>query len=130
MKRFDEEIEKYAYEFIGAAIEVHRQLGPGFLEIVYANALEIELQKRGIGYVREYAFHIYYDGDQIVGKGRCDFFIENRLVVELKAVEHMPKIYWHQVTHYLRRMNEPLGLLVNFCVETLNRGGINRVING
>lgn len=126
MERFDVELEKLAYDVIGAAIKVHKALGPGHPEKVYANALEIEFQIRDIPYAREYEYDIIYES-VVVGKGRMDFLVGSRLAVELKAVEKLAPYYWEQTKGYLINQQEPLGLLINFWVDMLKKG-INRVV--
>jgi GxxExxY protein len=77
-----------SHQVIGAALEVHKELGPGFLEAVYEEALEYEFQQRGIPYQKQHPIEVTYKG-RIVGTGRLDFFIGDCLVVELKAVEDL-----------------------------------------
>jgi GxxExxY protein len=106
---------------IGAAIEVHRALGPGFLESVYEEALSIELTERGILFTRQQPIGVAYKG-QIVGEGKLDFLVNNQLVVELKAVETLLPIHSAQVISYLKATQYPSGLLINFNVEVLVKG--------
>lgn len=112
---------------LGAAIEVHRLLGPGLLESVYESALCIELQARGIEFERQVKLEIEYKGVRI-GEGRIDFVMERILVVELKAIEALLPIHGSQLLTYLRAGNLQLGLLINFNVGVLKKG-IRRVIN-
>ncbi len=121
-----EDLNKWTGEVIGAAIEVHRILGPGFLEEIYQEALEIELDLRGIPYRSQYPVSIKYKNRDI-GKGRLDFFVNNVLVVELKAVENLIPKHKAQVISYLKMTKQPLGLLINFN-ETLLKDGIQRII--
>ena len=121
-----EDLNKWTGEVIGAAIEVHRILGPGFLEEIYQEALEIELELRGIPYRTQYPVAIKYKNRDI-GKGRLDFFVNNTLVVELKAVEKLTPKHKAQVISYLKMTTQPLGLLINFN-ETLLKDGIQRII--
>ena len=121
-----EDLNKWTGEVIGAAIEVHRILGPGFLEEIYQEALEIELELRGIPYRSQYPVAIKYKNRDI-GKGRLDFFVNNVLVVELKAVENLVPKHKAQVISYLKMTKQPLGLLINFN-ETLLKDGIQRII--
>src|ERR1041384_3911884 len=86
---------------IGAAIEVHRTLGPGFDELVYEEALVIELGLRGISYARQAPVEVRYKS-QLVGQGRIDLLIEGQVVVELKAVEALAPIHTAQVISYLK----------------------------
>ncbi len=113
-------------EVIGAAIEVHRILGPGFLEDVYKQALIIEFLSRRIPYDCEKWVTVNYKGRE-VGKGRLDFLIANCLILELKAVQNLAPIHEAQVLSYLKITNYPLALLINFNVPLL-KDGIKRII--
>ena len=121
-----EDIERLAYEVIGAAIEVHRVLGPGLLESHYQKALTHELTLRGVPHTREEPFDVAYKG-VVIGEGRLDFFVGQRLIVELKAVESLAPGHWTQALLYLAAKGLPLALLINFNVPVL-RDGIKRVI--
>lgn len=124
--RFDEGLESLAEAVIGAAIEVHRHLGPGHPESVYCNALQYEFELRGIGNQREHHYRVMYKGKD-VGEGRIDFWVGDRLTVEVKAVEELSPTHTGQVVAYLSQKNEPIGLLINFNVSLLKRG-LKRVI--
>ncbi len=122
----DEELDALAHAVIGAAIEVHRHLGPGYLEGVYEDALAVEFGLRGIVFERQKPIAVEFKGVP-VGEGRLDFLVEERLIAELKAVEELAPIHRAQVLSYLRTTGPSLGLLINFNVTTL-RNGIKRVI--
>ncbi len=111
---------------IGAAIEVHKALGPGYLEAVYENALCHELTLRQIEFERQYRFNLIYKGEQ-VGEGRVDVLVEQELVVELKSVDAIAPIHHSQTLSYLKALDLPLGLLINFNVPILVKG-LHRVI--
>jgi GxxExxY protein len=113
-------------EVISAAIEVHRALGPGFLESVYEESLCMELYDRGIPFVRQRDVIIRYKGRD-VGSGRTDLIVDDVLIVELKAVDALAPIHKAQLLSYLRTTGHPLGLLINFNVTTL-KDGVQRVI--
>lgn len=119
-------IDRLAREVIGAAIEVHRNLGPGFLESVYQGALVVELRLRGIPFVQQHPTAVGYKGTK-VGDGRVDFYVGNGLVVEIKAVEQLTSLHKAQVISYLKALDRPLGLLINFKVPVL-KNGIRRVV--
>jgi GxxExxY protein len=121
----DAELNKLTGAVIGAAIEVHRALGPGFLESVYEEAMYVELSHRGIGFVRQAGIGVNYKGT-IVGEGRVDVLVEDALVVELKAVEALAPIHTAQVLSYLKATGGHIGLLINFNVVRL-RSGIKRI---
>jgi GxxExxY protein len=121
-----EKINQLAWDVIGAAIEVHRVLGPGFLEAVYEEALCLELRLRQIPYERQREVEVDYKG-KTVGQGRLDLLIDEALVVELKAVQALAPIHTAQVISYLKATGHRLGLLINFNVPILKEG-IKRVI--
>lgn len=123
----DPDTEHLAQQVIGAAIEVHRELGPGYLESVYEEALSIELQQRGIGHERQAPFAVLYKGHP-VGAGRMDMLVEGRLVLELKTVDAVLPVHRAQVLSYLRATNLRLGLLLNFKAAVL-KDGLERIIN-
>jgi len=122
----NKELDILARKVIGAAIEVHRALGPGFLEAVYQEALSRELENAGIYFDRQAAVKVHYKGYE-VGNGRIDMLVENELVVELKAIDNLAPIHQAQVISYLRALNKPLGLLINFNVSLL-RQGVKRIV--
>jgi GxxExxY protein len=110
---------------IGAAIEVHRSLGPGFLESVYEEALCMELHERGLPFRRQDAVAVRYKGRE-VGTGRVDLIVNETIIVELKAVDALAPIHIAQLLSYLRVTGYPLGLLINFNVATL-KDGVRRI---
>ena len=112
---------------IGAAIEVHRRLGPGFLESIYEAALTVELARRGIQFEKQFPVVVRYE-EVVVGEHRLDLVVDGELVVELKAVEAIAPIHFAQVRSYLRAGAFQLGLIVNFNVPYL-RDGVRRVVN-
>ncbi len=121
----DEIVDQFARRTIGAALEVHRTLGPGFLESTYEEALCVELALCSIPFVRQAPIPIWYK-EQQVGEGRLDLLIADCLVVELKAVETLAPIHTAQVISYLKATGQTLGLLINFNVAML-RQGIKRI---
>ena len=121
-----EDVNGAAHAVSGAAVEVHKLLGPGFLESVYEEALSMELQLRGISFARQAPVSVSYKG-RIVGDGKIDLLVEDILVVELKAVEALAPIHSVQLLSYLKSTGHKLGLLINFNVPVL-RDGIKRVL--
>ena len=119
------ELDRLAQTVIGAAIEVHRALGPGYLELLYEEALCIELNMRHIDNSRQHPIAVRYKGHPI-GEGHIDILISSILVVELKAVEALALIHTAQIMSYLRATGLHLGLLINFNVPILKQG-IKRV---
>ena len=121
------DVDEIARRVIGAAIEVHRHLGPGFLEAVYEEALAVELSLREIPFERQRSIPVHYKGHD-VGASRPDFVVEDRLVVEVKAAAGLTAIHRAQVISYLKAMGQPLGLLLNFKTYVLKDSGIRRVV--
>lgn len=115
-------------QVIGAAIEVHRNLGPGLLESIYQEALAAELALRQCAVSREVLVPLHYKGAVLKNGLRLDLLVDNRLVVEVKAVESLLPIHSAQLLTYLRLAGKPLGLLLNFNVETM-RQGVKRIVN-
>jgi GxxExxY protein len=119
-------VEGLVHQVIGAAIEVHRVLGPGFLEAVYQDALAVETRLRGIPFEPQKPIDVCYKGEH-VGQDRLDFLVDSALVVELKAVEQLAGIHTAQVLSYLKATKLPLGLLINFNTHIL-KDDIRRVV--
>ena len=107
---------------IGAAIAVHRALGPGLLESAYDHCLEHEFAQRGLKYARELAVPVSYDGSMVECGYRVDFVVESELLVETKAVERILPVHHAQVLTYLKLLNLKHGLLINFNVPLLKHG--------
>ena len=111
-----------SYEINGAAFHVYNQLGHGFLEAVYQEALEIELRRRNIPYEREKELNIIYDGVELKQTYRADFVCYGNIIVELKAVSTLDDAHRSQVYNYLRATGFKLGLLYNFgCSKSLEK---------
>jgi len=125
-RSMDTRIEDAANKVIGAAIEVHRHLGPGYLESVYEEAMAVELTLRGIPFTRQSVFGVDYKG-HAVGMGRLDLLVDGCLPVELKAAEALVPIHTAQALSYLKATKHRLVLLINFNVPVL-KDGIKRVI--
>jgi GxxExxY protein len=117
-----------ATKVIGAAIEVHRTLGPGLLESAYHQCLIHELRLQGLEYETEAPIVITYKGRHIDEAYRVDLLVENKVVVELKAVDCLMDIHKAQLLTYLRCLDRWLGLLINFN-ETILKSGVRRLVN-
>lgn len=120
------EVDDFARRVIGAAIEVHREPGPGYTEGVYEEALVVELERRHIPAERQTQVGVVYKGRR-VGVGRLDLLVAGVPVVELKTVEGLRPTHKAQLLSYLKATRLQLGLLIDFNVELL-RNGIQRVI--
>jgi GxxExxY protein len=112
------EHEELTGEIIGAAIEVHRALGPGFIESIYENALFIALHKRGLKAGQQIEIDVLFEGEK-VGKHRMDLFVESEIVVDLKVVKELDDIHFAVVKSQLRAAGRRHGLLLNFAKTTL-----------
>jgi GxxExxY protein len=119
-------VEQIASLVIGAAIEVHRALGPGYTENIYQAALEAELEYQRIPFRRQVAFELVYR-DRLIGEGRLDLLVDDCLIIELKAVEALGSIHTAQAITYLKATGHELALLLNFNVAVM-RAGIKRVL--
>ncbi|WP_437299323.1 GxxExxY protein [Sorangium sp. So ce426] len=121
------ELDRLAHRVIGAALEVHRTLGPGFLEAIYEEALCVELSLRRIPFARQVPIGVDYKGN-LVGQARLDLVVDGQLVVELKASECIAPIHVAQLLSYLKAARLRLGLLITFKVSFL-RTGVKRVVH-
>jgi GxxExxY protein len=111
---------------IGCAIRVHSELGPGFLETIYATALGVEFEHSGIGFEREKPIVVRYRNQVIVGQ-RLDFVVEEQVILEIKAALRLEPIFQAKLISYLRATNLKVGLLINFNVP-LVKDGIKRIV--
>ncbi len=127
MKR--ENLNQIADLIIGAAIEVHRELGPGLLESVYEYCLISELKKRGLSVQNQVKLPVFYKGEQLQKDFYIDILVENEIVIELKCVEVVLPVHQVQLVTYLRLADKKLGYLLNFNVPLL-KNGIYRKVNG
>lgn len=121
------ELNDLSGQIIGAAIEVHKTLGPGLLESIYEECLCIELQRRKISYQRQKEIDIEYKGTKLEDKYRIDVLVNNMIIVELKACNELAPIHDAQVLTYLKLTGLKVGLLINFNVPVL-REGIKRLV--
>lgn len=117
--------EVLTHQIIGSAMEVHTYLGNGFQEVIYQRALAIELNSRNIVFAREVEMPVFYKNHEI-GLRRVDFFIESKVVVEIKAVIQLEDVHLAQALNYLEAFNIETGLLINFGSKSLQ---FKRLIN-
>jgi GxxExxY protein len=110
--------EELTRKIIGCAIEVHRRLGNGFQEVIYQRALEIEMRFANLDFSREMDMPIYYREEQI-GTRRVDFFVESKIMVELKALIKLEDVHLAQAMNYLEAYKKEIGLLLNFGAKSL-----------
>jgi GxxExxY protein len=122
-------INDLVYKVIGAAIEVHKELGPGLLESVYHKCMKHELQLRGINFQSELIVPITYKAVSLNAELRCDLFVENCLVVELKAMEGFSPIHESILLTYMNLLDAPKGLLINFNCTNIYKEGQKTMVN-
>ncbi len=110
--------QELTHKIIGCAMKVHSALGNGFQEVIYQRALAIEMKRQGLAFEREMEMAIYYEGFNI-GTRRVDFFVENVIMVELKALIKLEEVHLAQAMNYCQAYNLPIGLLINFGAKSL-----------
>lgn len=115
-------IDKLIYEAIGASMEVYNHLGPGLLESIYEKALIQELKIRGLSVASQIPVEIVYKGVVVGAELRLDIIVEDTLIIELKSVEALLPVHFKQVRSYLKLLDKPAGLLVNFNVSDFKNG--------
>jgi len=123
------ELDQITGAIVDSSVQIHRDLGPGLLESVYASVLARVLTKRGFTVERQKPIQFEYEGLTFSNGFRVDLFVENRVVVELKSIEMLAAVHSKQVLTYLRLMRLPVGLLINFGQVTL-KAGLKRIVNG
>ena len=110
--------EDLTRKIIGCAMKVHSTLGNGFQEVIYQRALAIEMTKQGFGFQREMEMTIFYESEDI-GTRRVDFFVEDNIMIELKALIALEDVHLAQAMNYCQAYNLPIGLLINFGAKSL-----------
>ena len=116
------------YEVRGAIYDVYKELGPGLLESVYEEALIFDIRQRGLNVERQVKVPVVYKGNVLETDLRLDLIVEDKVIVELKSVEEMKKVFAKQLLTYLRLMNKKVGLLVNFNTDNILTS-ITRIVN-
>ena len=119
--------KKETYKIIGLAQDVHSELGSGFLEVVYHDALEIEFKRSKVPYKTEFPISIYYKNEKLKRTYYADFYCYDKIIVEIKATKNITDVDYAQTLHYLKATNKRLGLLINFGELSLK---VKRIING
>lgn len=117
------------YRITGAAIEVHKRLGPGLLESVYHKCLEKEFELRGIKFVSEYKIPYLYKGFDLDIDFRCDFWVEDIFVVEIKSCDEVAPIHIAKLMNYMNLLESPKGIMINFNVINLYQDGQKTYVN-
>ncbi len=129
MKITRKAIDEISYAVIGAAIEIHKDIGPGLLESVYHKCMIHELSLRGLKFSSELQVPVCYKGVEVSANLRCDFFVEDQLVVELKATDQIHPIYEAQLLTYMKLLEAPKGVIINFNVTNIFREGQKTYVN-
>lgn len=120
--------DSISHQIIGAAIEVHRTLGPGLLESIYEAALEMELGERALKVRRQVELPVSYKGRLLDGGYRIDLIVEELVIIEIKAVERLLPVFESQLLTYLKLSDKRLGLLINFNSSVVSNS-VRRVVN-
>jgi GxxExxY protein len=125
-----EDLNKLSGIIVDAAMEVHREMGPGLFEKIYEDSLERELKSRGLSVERQLAVYVSYKGEPILHEAyRIDLFVEGEIVVELKAVTSLLPVHHSQLMSYMRLKKKRVGLLINFFVPLLKEGISRKIID-
>lgn len=123
------DLNDLSYEIIGASIEVHKSLGPGLLENIYHKCLKHELSLRNIAFETEFSVPVFYKGLNHETDLKCDLLVENRLVIEIKAVEKLLPIHEAQILTYMKLLQVPKGILINFNCSNIFKNGQKSFVN-
>ncbi len=122
-------LNELTYQIIGAAIEVHKELGPGLLESVYHKCLKQELSIRNIKFLSEQVAPVNYKGLELDAELRCDLIVEDAIVVELKAVDAIAPVFEAQLLTYMKLLQKPKGILINFNCANIFKEGQKTFVN-
>lgn len=123
------DLDELTYDIIGAAIEVHSNLGPGLLESIYHECMKIELTNRNIPFRTEMSVPVTYGGQLLESILRCDLYIADSIVVELKATKVIEPIFEAQLLTYMKLLDAPKGILINFNCTNIFREGQKTIVN-
>ncbi len=122
-------LNNLTYDIVGAAIEVHKELGPGLLESVYHSCMKHELKNRRLNFISELPVKVLYKGFYVDSDLRCDLLVEESIVVELKAVETVPPVFEAQLLTYMKLLKKPKGILFNFTCQNIFKQGQRTFVN-
>lgn len=129
MKNTQKEVNELSYPIIGCAIEVHRHLGPGLLESIYEKCFLKELQIRDLSYKNQEWLAIVYKGEQFKAGLKIDVLVEDTILVELKSVESLLAVHEAQLLTYMKLLEKPKGILINFNCTNIFREGQKTLVN-
>ena len=122
-------LDELTYEIVGAAIEVHKIMGRGLLESVYHKCLKEELRHRKINFLTEMQIPVYYKGKLLDIDFRCDLYVENSIVVELKSTQALTPVFEAALQTYMKLLQSPKGILINFNCSNIFREGQKTLVN-
>jgi GxxExxY protein len=122
-------LDELTFNVIGAAIEVHKNMGSGLLESVYQQCMIEELKNKNINFISEFKVPVVYKGKELDIDFRCDLFVENCLIVELKSVSEIKPIHDAQVLNYMNLLKVPKGIIINFNCFNIFREGQKTFVN-
>ncbi len=122
-------VDKISYEVVGAAINVHKKMGRGLMESVYHECMKEELNKKKLKYFTELTIPVFYDEKKLAVRFRCDLFVENCLVVELKSVSRLVKEFEAKLLNHMRLLSAPKGILINFNCSNIFKEGQKTFVN-
>lgn len=122
-------VDKMSYEVVGAAINVHKKMGRGLMESVYHECMKEELNKKKIKYFTELTIPVFYDEKKLAVRFRCDLFVENCLVVELKAITRFVLEHEAKLLNHMRLLKAPKGILINFNCSNIFKEGQKTFVN-
>ena len=122
-------VDKISYEVVGAAINVHKKMGRGLMESVYHECMKEELNKKKLKYFTELTIPVFYDEKKLAVRFRCDLFVENCLVVELKAITRFVLEHEAKLLNHMRLLKAPKGILINFNCSNIFKEGQRTLVN-
>ncbi len=122
-------VDKISYEVVGAAINVHKKMGRGLMESVYHECMKEELNKKKLKYFTELTIPVFYDEKKLAVRFRCDLFVENCLVVELKAITRFVLEHEAKLLNHMRLLKAPKGILINFNCSNIFKEGQKTFVN-
>lgn len=123
------DLNKLSFDIIGAAIEVHKHIGPGLLESDYHKCLKREFELRKINFSSEFDVPIFYKGFEFINDFRCDFYLEDSIVLEIKAVKEIIPIHEAQLINYMNLLKSPKGIIINFNCKNIFQEGQKTFVN-
>lgn len=122
-------VDKISYDVVGAAINVHKKMGRGLMETVYHECMKEELNKKKLKYFTELTIPVFYDEKKLAVRFRCDLFVENCVVVELKSVSRLVKEFEAKLLNHMRLLSAPKGILINFNCSNIFKEGQKTFVN-